>query len=218
LAGEQQVIAYIDGFNLYFALREAGLRRCYWLNLPALAESLLRPGQVLVNTKYFTARLTGGSVGVSSDRERTLDRKRKRQSDFLEALLTLPDFKMFEGHFLGKDMRCRSCQASWRTHEEKMTDVQIATEMLDDAYDDRFHTALVLTADSDLVPPMRSIRRRFPRKRIVVCFPPGRTSVQLQKAAHASLEVPVGNLDAAQLPDEVTKPDGFVLRRPAQWR
>ena len=99
-----------------------------------------------------------------------------------------------------------------------MTDVQIATEMLDDAFDDRFDTALVLSADSDLVPPIRAIRRRFPRKRIVVCFPPRRSSVQLQKASHASLEIPVETLDAAQLPDEVTKPDGFVLRRPERWR
>lgn len=218
MAEGQRVIAYIDGFNLYFGLRESGLRRCYWLNLQALAESLLRPGQVLVATKYFTARIAGGYTGDSADRERTLDRKRKRQSDFLEALNTLDEFEMFEGHFLGKNVRCRSCQASWRTHEEKMTDVQIATELLDDAYDDRFDAALILSADSDLVPPMRSIRRRLPRKRIVVCFPPGRSSVQLKKAAHASLTISENQLDAAQFPDEVTKPDGYVLRRPAHWR
>ena len=218
MAENHRVIAYLDGFNLYFGLRESGLRRCYWLNLRALAESLMRPGQTLVATKYFTARIAGGRTDDLPERKRKLDRKRKRQSDFLEALNTLPDFKMFEGHFLGKDIRCRSCQASWRTHEEKMTDVQIATEMLDDAYDDRFDVALILSADSDLVPPMRSIRRRFPRKRIVVCFPPGRSSVQLKRAAHASLTVPVGKLDAAQFPDEVTKPDGYVLRRPANWR
>ena len=215
---KQRVIAYIDGFNLYFGLRESGLRRCYWLNLQTLAEHLLRPAQVLVATKYFTARIAGGRAGDSTDRERTLDQNRKRQSDFLEALNTLPDFEMFEGHFLGKDIQCRSCQASWRTHEEKMTDVQIATEMLDDAYDDRFDVALILSADSDLVPPMRSIRRRFPRKRIVVCFPPGRSSVQLKRAAHASLTVSADQLDASQFPEEVTKPDGFVLRRPARWR
>ena len=218
MAAEQRVIAYIDGFNLYFGMRESGLRRCYWLNLQALAVSLLRPGQVLVATKYFTARITGGRPGDAPVRERTLDRKRKRQSDFLEALNTLPDFEMFEGHFLGKDVRCLSCRASWRTHEEKMTDVQIATEMLEDAYDDRLDTALLVSADSDLVPPMRAIRRRFPRKRIVVCFPPGRSSVQLKKAAHASLMISEDQLDAAQFREEVTKPDGFVLRRPERWR
>jgi hypothetical protein len=40
----------------------------------------------------------------------------------------------------------------------------------------------------------------------------------LQKAAHASLEVPVEKLDAAQLRDEISKPDGYVLRRPEHWR
>lgn len=218
MAEQQRVIAYIDGFNLYFGLRESGLRRCYWLNMRALAESLLRPEQVLVATKYFTARIAGGRSGDSPDRERTLNQKRKRQSGFLEALNTLADFEMFEGHFLGKDILCRSCKASWRTHEEKMTDVQIATEMLVDAYADRFDTALLLSADSDLVPPMRAIRRRFPGKRFVACFPPGRSSVELKKAANASLTIPVDKLDAAQFRDEVTKPDGFVLRRPAHWR
>ncbi len=218
VAGKRRVIAYIDGFNLYFGLRESGLRRCYWLNIQALAESLLRPDQQLVVTKYFTARIAGGRAGDARDRRRSLDQKRKRQSDFLEALNTLSDFDIFEGHFLGKDVRCRSCQASWRTHEEKMTDVQIATEMLDDAFDDRFDVALILSADSDLVPPMNSIRRRFPRKRLVVCFPPGRGSVQLKRAAHSSLTVSAEKLEAARFPDEVAKPDGYVLRRPAQWR
>lgn len=214
----QRVIAYIDGFNLYFGLRESGLRRCYWLNLRALAESLLLTGQTLVATKYFTARIAGGRSADAPDRKRAADERRKRQSDFLEALSTLTELEMFEGHFLGKNIRCRKCHASWRTHEEKMTDVQIATQMLDDAFDDRFDTALILSADSDLVPPMRSIRRRFPGKRLVVCFPPGRSSVQLKRAAHASLTVSEGKLDAAQFPDKVTKPDGFILRRPATWR
>ena len=59
MARKQRVIAYIDAFNLYFGLRESGLRRCYWLNLKALAESLLRSEQELVATKYFTARIAG---------------------------------------------------------------------------------------------------------------------------------------------------------------
>jgi uncharacterized LabA/DUF88 family protein len=218
LDSKQRVFAYIDGFNLYFGLRESGLRHCYWLNLQRLAAGLLRPGQELVGTKYFTARIAGGRSGDEAKLKRMLDEKRKRQSDFLEALATLNDFEMFEGHFLSKGVRCRSCQATWRTHEEKMTDVQIATELMDDAFDDRFDMALVVSADSDLVPPMRSIRRRFPKKRLIVCFPPGRTSVQLKKASHASIEIPIPTLEASQFPDEVRKPDGFVLRRPTDWR
>jgi len=106
----------------------------------------------------------------------SLDAKKKRQSDYLEALATLPDFRMYFGHYLGKSLTCRTCGANWRTHEEKMTDVQIATELLVDAYDDSFDTALVISADSDLVPPIRATRRLFRNKRIVVGFPPQRSS------------------------------------------
>ena len=218
MTAPHRVIAYVDGFNLYFGMREAGLRRCYWLNVQALARSLLRPNQQLMLTKYFTARIAGGKSDDPPARARALDEKRKRQSDFLEALHTLADFELYEGHYLGKSVRCRACGAAWRTHEEKMTDVQIATEMLADAFTDRFDVALLVSADSDLVPPTRMIRRLYPEKRIVVCFPPERTSVALRRAANASLDIRVSGLEASQFPETVIKPDGHVLRRPERWR
>jgi len=214
----ERVIAYVDGFNLYYGLRDSGFRRFYWLNVQALAASLLRPTQRLVFTKYFTARLSGSSPAGSVEADRHFDAKRRRQSDFLEALRTLSDFEMFEGHFLGKTIQCQSCRASWRSHEEKMTDVQIATEMLTDAFTDKFDAALLLSADSDLVPPSLAIRQFFPDKRIVVAFPPRRSSVELKRAANGWLHVGIDKLRRSQFPDAVRKPDGFVLRRPASWR
>ena len=212
------MIVYIDGFNLYFGLRDSGLRRCYWLDLRQLAVNLLLPGQQLVFTKYFTARISGGMADDAPARRTALDAKRKRQSNYLEALATLPDFRVYQGHYLGKPVSCRSCGSSWRTHEEKMTDVQIATELLLDAFNDRFDTALIVSADSDLLPPIRAVKAQFRGKRIVVGFPPGRNSVQLKKAAHASFMVSTRVLEASVFPDQVTKPDGFILRRPTQWQ
>jgi len=40
-----RVTVYIDGFNLYFGLRDQYGRKYLWLDLQALAESLLRAGQ-----------------------------------------------------------------------------------------------------------------------------------------------------------------------------
>jgi uncharacterized LabA/DUF88 family protein len=214
----QRAIAYIDGFNLYFGLRDSGLRRCYWLDLAKLSRNLMRAGQQIVLTKYFTARISGGTKHDAPRRRRALDAKRKRQSDYLEALGTLPDLRMYEGHYLGKPVTCYKCGSSWRTHEEKMTDVQIATELLLDAFNDRLDMALIVSADSDLVPPIRAVKRQFPRKRIVVALPPGRTSVQLRKIAHASFSVSATTLEASLLPDAVETPGGFVLRRPSEWR
>jgi uncharacterized LabA/DUF88 family protein len=213
-----RVIAYIDGFNLYFGLRESGWRRYYWLNIKALAQSLLKPNQVLVGTKYFTARISGARPGDSLARGRERDASRQRQCDFLDALGTLPHFRIYEGHFLDKTMQCLNCKRTWGTYEEKMTDVQIATEMLTDAFEDRFDMALLISGDSDLVPPIRSIRRLFADKRVIVVFPPARSSEQLKRAATANFVIGEAKLRKSQFPDEVRLPNGYVLRRPPSWR
>jgi hypothetical protein len=41
----ERVIAYIDGYNLYYGLRKSNLKRFYWLNLQKLAHQYLKPGQ-----------------------------------------------------------------------------------------------------------------------------------------------------------------------------
>ena len=89
--------------------------------------------------------------------------------------------------------------------------------MLTDAYEDRFDTALLASADSDPVPPTLAVRRLFPHKRIVVSLPPSRSSVELQRAANAFLIIGRRKLAQSQFPDAVTKLDGYVLRRPAHW-
>ena len=75
-----RVVAYVDGFNLYFGLKSMGWQRYYWLDVPALVENLLLPGQHLVETKYFTSRVSASAI----DRD-----KPKRQSTYLEALTRL---------------------------------------------------------------------------------------------------------------------------------
>ncbi|NIA15988.1 MAG: NYN domain-containing protein [Nitrospiraceae bacterium] len=214
----KRVIAYIDGFNLYFGLREKKWQRYYWLNVQALVQRFLKPDSRLVFTKYFTARISGSRPGDPTHRAQELDAKRQRQCDFLDALGTLPHLRIYEGHYLSKVAKCFHCNRSWQTHEEKMTDVQIATEMLTDAFGDAFDTALLISGDSDLVPPIRAVTRLFSGKRVVVAFPPKRESGQLKKVADAFLNIGRGVLKHSQFPDQVVKPDGYVLNRPTKWR
>jgi uncharacterized LabA/DUF88 family protein len=104
------------------------------------------------------------------------------------------------------------------SHEEKMTDVQIAVQLLGDAVDDRFDTALVISADSDLAPPISAVRSRFPRKTVVVACPPERKSQRLESVANAYFTLGRKVIQDSQFPDEVTKANGYVLRRPPKWR
>lgn len=99
-----------------------------------------------------------------------------------------------------------------------MTDVNIAMELLSDAFSDRFDVALLVSADSDLVGPIQKVRALFPRKRVIVVFPPARHSNNLQRAANASLHLDRATLAQSVFPDQVVKSDGFVLYRPARWQ
>jgi hypothetical protein len=201
----ERVVAYIDGFNLYFGLKSAGWKRYYWLNLQALAQNLLKAGQDLTFTKYFTSR-----VSYPPDKER-------RQSTFLEALETLSDFRIYYGHYQSNLQRCRKCGNKVWVPNEKMTDVNIAVEMLSDAYQDLFDLALVISADSDLSAPVIAIKTLFPQKRVIAAFPPQRHSAQLQRLAHGFMQVGRAVIARSVFPDKIQKPGGYVLHRPAEW-
>ena len=53
-----------------------------------------------------------------------------------------------------------------------MTDVNIAVELLGDAQDDAFDTAIIISGDSDLTPPVRATLERYPGKRVIVASLP----------------------------------------------
>jgi uncharacterized LabA/DUF88 family protein len=201
-----RVIAYVDGFNLYFGLRASRYHRYYWLNLQRLAQNLLLPSQHLVNTKYFTAR-------VPSPPD-----KQQRQSIYLEALGTLKDFSIHYGKYMLTDRTCRSCGYTDRIPSEKMTDVNIAVELLADAFSNRFDVALLISADSDLIAPVTKIRQLFPDKRVVVAFPPQRQSFDLSQTAHAYFQIGRSSIAKSLFPPTVTKSDGYILHCPRSWR
>ncbi len=213
-----RVIAYIDGFNLYYGLKDSRYYRFYWLNIQDMILKLLRDYQKLVLTKYFTARISGPEKGDSSKLAQNLEEKRCRQAVFLEALETLDKFKIFYGHYLREKVRCFSCGHIWNDHEEKMTDVNIATEMLTDAFEDKFDTALLISADSDLVPTIRALKRLFPKKQVIIFFPPERSSSQLKNVADRQFTIGRRTLAKSQFPNQVIKANGFVLERPKKWQ
>ena len=157
---------------------------------------------------YFTSRIKSRASNSASV---------KRQTTYIEALQTLPDLRIHFGHFLSKPMVCRSCGASWGSFEEKMSDVNIAVELLEDAHDGRFDTAVIVSGDSDLVSPITAVKQRYPHKRVVVAFPPERNSIHLRRVADAHFTIWRSALSGCQLPDPVKKPDGFELRRPSNW-
>jgi uncharacterized LabA/DUF88 family protein len=201
-----RVAAYVDGFDLYFGLKDKYARRYLWLDLQALSESLLRRDQTLVRVSYFTARVRGNADS------------QQRQSDYLDALVSHSRLvSVVDGRFQEKRRQCRQCETSWTVYEEKETDVHIAVSLVEDGVEDRYDTALLISADSDLCPAVRAVKRLRPEKRIIAAFPPRRNSDDLKRAVDGYLSIGHAAIRQAQLPPQVTTPGGIVLYRPKHW-
>jgi uncharacterized LabA/DUF88 family protein len=193
---------YIDGYNVYHGLRHKGFRRFYWLDYRRLAETFLRPGQVLVHVKYFTSRVTGPPA------------TQKRQSTYLDALRVTGGIEIVEGKYQSRPVRCPECRYGWKRPTEKMTDVSIATHLVSDAIRDVIDVAALICADADLVPAVRLAKEEG--KHVIIVSPRGRTSDELAREGDAHLHVSNATLGRCQLPDAVD--GGLVpLKRPDEW-
>ena len=199
------MIAYIDGFNFYYGLRDAKLRSSRWLDFPTMCQSLLQQGQNLELVRYFTTRVRNDPAAG------------KRQSTFIDALRARGGIEIDFGHFLSKNRECYKCGHKWQQSEEKKTDVNIAVRLLTDVYDDRFDTAIVISGDSDLVPPIKSVRGRFRGKHVIVAFPPKRASNELKAAANAAFTISNKTIRSSRLPNPVVTPTGIELWAPQGW-
>ena len=203
----QRVSVYIDGLNLYCGIDEE-LRQYLWLDVRRMSMNLLKKDQSLKKVHYFTARMSH----TPKSREEFACQK-----TFLNATETLQDVCVHFGYHLSKEKECPQCGLKSTTFEEKMTDVNIAVQLLEDTHDSQFDTAIVVSADSDLVSPIRAVRNRYKNRRVIVAFPPKRDSKQLSEAATGFTKIGAAAIRQSQLPTKVTGRDGRVFTRPPAW-
>lgn len=165
---------------------------------------------------YFTARVDGGHHTESADSIERQKASRRRQFDYLKAIETLQTVTVVEGRFLRKRLKCRDCGHTRYVPEEKKSDVNIATQLMADAFHDRFDIGVVVSGDSDLSDAIRLVREEFREKQLIVAFPPTRKSKELRTVATNSIDVWRKTLRKCQFPDSVPIGRGAV-RRPNEW-
>lgn len=202
---------YVDGFNLYYrALRGTPYR---WLDLSALCRSLL-PNNDIRSIAYFTARVSNrpGDPGQAT-----------RQQMYLRALATDPLVHVEFGQFLTNKVRAYLVNPAargprtvevWRT-SEKGSDVNLATRMLTDAYRKRCEVAVLVSNDSDLAGPLRTVRDEL-GLRVGVLDPSARANKTLHAASTFYKHIRAGALASSQFPDALTDSKGR-FSKPARW-
>jgi len=205
-----RVAAFVDGFNLYHALRDLGRDHLKWLNLRLLCEHFARrPALSLVDVFYFSAYATWRPSSYRRHREYV----RALQANGVTVVM---------GRFKGKDRWCWRCQAGWKDHEEKETDVNIALQLLLGGLRGRFDRALLVSGDSDLAPAVRLLRAEAPGVDVRILTPPGRLhSMELVDAAgglKCGRRIDPIHVERSLLPREVRDRTGrLVASRPAEY-
>lgn len=203
---------YVDAFNLYYGcLRGTPYR---WLDLYKLCHLLL-PKDNIHRIKYFTAHI--------SARPNDPDQPARQQA-YLRALLTLPNVSIFYGHFLSHEvmMPLASLTTSGNPQyvkviktEEKGSDVNLATHLLYDAFQNDYDIAILITNDSDLVEPVKIVRHEL-GKVIGILNPHKHPSIELRAHATFFKQIRNGLLAASQFPPTLTDNNG-TFSKPAGW-
>jgi len=203
-----RTIALIDGFNLYHAI--AGLHRpeLKWVNLRTLSGIFINTSvEQLDGVFYFTAYAEHVAGAVL-----------QAQKAYIKAL-EITAVRTVLGFFKKKERKCPNCNHKWSSHEEKETDVNIASYLIDLAYQNVFDRALVISNDSDLGPAIRLIRKRFPEKRITTVAPPNYYhSNELIQASSDKARIRPEHLEQSLLPAVVKDTSGqFSVSCPEEY-
>lgn len=203
---------YIDGFNFYYgAVKDTSWR---WLDMEALCRSLVR-GVTVEEVHYFTARVKNRPDDPGQS---------QRQDLYLRALLTRPHVRVTYGHFAQRHKVLPTARSVRRppiervrvqTEEEKGSDVNLASWLLHDAFNDLMDVAVVVSNDSDLQTPVDMVRHLD--KKVYVVNPHRHSGQRATLIGTQSIHLRRWHLDKHQLPDEVVDADGRTLRRPPDW-
>jgi uncharacterized LabA/DUF88 family protein len=208
---------YVDGFNLYYgAFREGPYGAYKWLNLVGFCQDILPSGHCIQMVRYFTARVkpTGADSGAPA-----------RQAAYIQALRTLPEISIHMGNFsthpklrpvADPTAHCKPAVEVLIT-EEKGSDVNLATYLLLDTFDDAYDTAVVVSDDSDLREPLTLVKRRFNKRLAVIRIRTNRGSVfrDIVDAVYDANRLRYYSRN--QFPPTLRSARGREIRKPPEW-
>lgn len=199
---------FIDGFNLYHAIKKLRQPQFKWLNLYALMQRLIsgHPERI-ENIYYFSAYASW------------LPQQQKRHQIYVGALEN-SGVKVVLGQFKLKDAKCQGCNFQWKKHEEKESDVNLALHVLNDAHRDLYDRAYIVSRDSDMKPAIEMVRQQFPKKEIFIVAPPGLgNSSDLISVATGKRGIKQKQLNGCLFPERIfDSNNNMIAECPPEWK
>lgn len=199
------VTFFIDGFNVYHAIDDnPAFHKYKWLNYAKLAKCFLPPKSTINKIYYFTTFALWDSDKVN------------RHKKYIRALRN-EGIEVVHGKFKIRDRKCRKCGAYYTSYEEKKTDVNIAIKLFQDAMNDEYDTAIIISGDSDLIPSIEAIKSSFPSKEIGIVIPINRRAEYLKNIVDFHMKMKEKHLASSVFEDTITLVDGQTITKPPTW-
>ena len=211
----KKTIIYIDGFNLYYRLKDTPYK---WLNLKKLSEFYLHPKQNnIIEIKYFTALVKRNSNNNTNI---------IKQNIYLRAIRTIPNLNIIFGQFKKRHMTGLKCHykngryiegsqlvtiSKW---EEKESDVNIATYIVADA--SQYDCAVLVSNDTDLKTPLKYVKENL-KKSIGIISPRREIHKELLDASNFQKRISNEALKQCQFPEKM-KDDKGSFFCPPKWK
>jgi len=213
----KRVIFYIDGFNFYYGLKELSKRqpdwrKFYWIDLVKLFESFLKDDEELVVVNYFTARPKNKGKEV-------------RQNNLLQCNKALngDKLKIHYGKYQDKEMICRAqdgCRKPFMHWEEKQTDVNLAIKIVEDCHTNSCDKIVLVSGDSDFLPPLKFVKTIYKNIDVMVLFPPTKYTTSIVNLGFTTLDMAgyKSRWNKALMNDVVEiESIGKTYRKPIEW-
>lgn len=138
---KEKVIVYIDGGNTYRRLKSIGLPKgSSRFDYSAFIDYLVGDRNLVSKTYYIGIVRNVDNTDVSEKMVRS-------QQKFLSGLKN-EDFKIEAGRIMYDGGSIR----------EKGVDVKLCVDMVVDAVDDKYDTAIIISSDTDLIPAIKYVR------------------------------------------------------------
>ena len=225
---KEQVNFYIDGFNFYHRIKKYQEVKgvCYkWLDYKSLCSSFLRANQELNQIYFFTAVTEYFGEGSNERHKKYILALESRGIEIIRGF-----FKKKKTYKKVENLTTK-VQIESVDLEEKQTDVNLASFIIEGAFTNQYDTAFLLSGDSDLIPAIEVVKRNFNNKTLGFVTPPyeGQDTPSnplriqgvngLRKISDFQKNLEFKHLQNHLLPEKIFDPKGeLIVQTPDEYR
>lgn len=211
----KQAVFLVDGYNFYHSIvelvkKDPSKNYLKWVDLRKLFTQFISDDEEIADIYYYTAKPTHTRPDVQD-----------RYEQLTKAYRMFLRIKVVYGKFKKKEKECKNCHVKWVQHEEKESDVNLAVQIVKNAYEKVYDTTYVVTQDSDLAPAVK-LAEKVNAGHVKLLTPVGRphsNEISRILGKKQKSQIKEHNLEHALMPEYFHDPKSgnIVIKRPTEY-